>query len=352
MSVKYHTHTVADVRAWLYEGAKNGLSEHVISKVRANAIIHNPFVEDDMVVVISATDGDRVVGYTAMFPDYLVRPDVKLTCPTTLYADPDYADEFIGYNVTKLLHDTAHGRLVIGSDIAKEAAVIDKLLGLKVEKINRRRYVLNRSIKIRTIRQLGSKIIEPYRRYVQKKQIKRMICDISDYVQVEYTNFIDADAYRFIVDHSKNDLFLRTQEMLNWILRYPFCVKCASNVNLTNQNYFASQLIGYETQIVKVYENKELIGLYMLLYQGNAVSVKMIYTSDKYANEVYNVLLRDAMHTQPDFLYSQYVSLNKYIDSCSIYLKYYNESFIFTHPKELNYQSDLQLQGIDGDMFV
>ena len=156
--VKYHNHTAAEVRAWLYEGADNGLSEQVISKTRANAILHNPYIKDDMVIAVSAMDGDKVVGFTAMFPEHLVRPDVWLTCPTTLYAHPDYAGEFIGYYVSKALHDTADGRLVIGSDLAKETILIDKLLGLKADILPRKRIILRRTIPWDTMRHVLSSL--------------------------------------------------------------------------------------------------------------------------------------------------------------------------------------------------
>lgn len=351
--IEYHTHTVADVRAWLYEGAKNGLSEQVISKVRANAIIHNPFVEDDMVVVISATDGDRVVGYTAMFPDYLIRPDVKLTCPTTLYADPKYADEFIGYNVTKLLHETANGRLVIGSDMAKESALIDKLLGLKIERVDRKRYILNRSIQVRTLRNFGSLLLEPYRKYKQRRNISKFLRNVSNNTRVEYVDFIDHEAYQFIEEHAQNDMYLRSQEMLNWRLRYLFTVYAPLYGREDNHNMFYCHT-PYDSirSVAKVYIKGQLIGVYCLAYEGQNMSVALLYTDTQNASHTYDILLTQVLSYNPQLFYSQYPALNQYIDSLGIDLKNYTDKFYYTHPVALPYTSDMQVQGMDGDMLA
>lgn len=351
--IEYHTYTVADVRSWLYDGEKNGLSEQVISKVRANAIMHNPFVEDDMVVVVSATDGDKVVGYTAMFPDYLVRPDVKLTCPTTLYADPKYADEFIGYNATKLLHETANGRMVIGSDMAKESALIDKLLGLKIERVDRKRYILNRSIQVHSIRNLGSLLIEPYRKRIQRRQVSKFKRNVSKDTRVEYVDFIDYEAYQFIVAHSQNDMYLRSQEILNWRLRYRFVVEAPLYDKVLKDSEFTSNM-PYQSKysLTKIYEKETLIGLYCLAYNSDSISVALLYTEEQSATKTYDILLSEVLKYNARLFYSQYPALNQYIDALGIDLKNYTDKFYYTHPAELPYTTDMQVQGMDGDMLA
>ena len=353
MSVKYHTYTVADVRAWLYKGVQNGLSEQVISKVRANAIIHNPYVEDEMVIVVSATDGDKVVGYTAMFPDYLVRPNVKLTCPTTLYAHPEYADEFIGYHVTKLLHETCNGRMVIGSDMAKESALIDKLLGLKIEYVDRRRYILNRSIHVHTFRNLVSLLLEPYRKYKQNRNISKFLHDVSNGTRVEYSDFIDYQAYQFIIAHSENDMYLRSREMLNWRLRYLFTVYAPlySREDRNNMFYCHTPYNSIRS-LAKVYNNDLLIGLYCLAYEGQNMSVALLYTDKQNATLTYDILLTQVLSYKPQLFYSQYKELNQYLDSLNIDLKRYTDKFYYTHPIELLYEKNMQVQGMDGDMLA
>lgn len=352
MDVKYITYSVAEVRSWLYEGADNGLSEQIISKVRANAIIHNPYVKEDMVVVVAAKDDNKVVGYTAMFPECLVSPNETLTVPTTLYADTNYASEFIGYNVTKLLHDTAEGRHVIGTDMAKEATLIDRLLGLKLNYIDRFRFVIRRTFRIRTLRNLVSWLIEPYRCSIQKRLVNKVVNTIPNSIRVQYTNFIDEELYQFICEHSTNDIFLRSQQMLNWILHYPFTVDASMTDCAEEPNIFGAHIKNRRLDVVKVYNNNQLIGLYALRMHANCADLMMLYTIDSENEYVYALILKHIFQLEVEHFRSIYKSLNKYIINSNVALKHYTESVVFTYPTTLKIDPTKQLQGMDGDMFA
>lgn len=350
--IKYHNYNAADVKAWLYEGAENGLSEQVVSKVRANAIIHNPYINDDMVIAISATDGDQVVGFTAMFPEHLVRPDVWLTVPTTLYAHPDYAGEFIGYYVSKALHDTADGRLVIGTDLAKETILIDKLLGLKADTFSRKRIILHRSIHWDTLRHVLSSFFEPIRLWRQKRTIRNVIQTIPSDLRLEYTNFVDAEMYDFIVRHSDTSMFIRSQEMLNWICEYPFGIEAPLMHYVRNQNKFASQVSFCRRNLFKVFLGNRLIGICMIDFDATNANIRMLYVEEQYKDAVYAVLLQHVFLYKSNTLHSLYEDFNDYIAQKGVALKIYEEPLVFTHPESLVLDKDKQLQGMDGDMFA
>lgn len=352
MSVKYHTYTAADVRAWLYEGAQNGLSEQVISKVRANSILHNPYLNEDMVIAVSAMDGDGVVGFTAMFPEHLVRPDLWLTVPTTLYAHPDYAGEFIGYYVSKALHDTADGRLVIGTDLAKETILIDKLLGLKADTFSRKRVILHRSLHWDSMRHVLSSLYEPIRLWKQKCAVRKVTRSIPSNIRLEYTNFVDTEMYEFIVQHSEDSLLLRSQEMLNWILAYPFGLESPLMHYVKIQNMFASQVSKRGRYLFKAYWGDELIGVCMIDSDADNANIRMLYIEEQYKDMVYAVLLLQVLSSVSKTLHSVYEDFNDYISRKGVALKIYEEPLVFTHPESLVLDRDKQLQGMDGDMFA
>ena len=50
-SVQYRYYTAKDLRDWLFQSIDNGLSEQIISKVRALALLHHPDVKDDSILV-------------------------------------------------------------------------------------------------------------------------------------------------------------------------------------------------------------------------------------------------------------------------------------------------------------
>lgn len=351
-TITYKNFTAKEVRAWLYEGADNGLSEKIITKTRANSIIHNPFVDDDMVIVVVALCGEKVVGYTAMFPEHLKRPDVWISNATTLYADPQYSSEFIGYYVSKVLHDNANGRYVIGSDIASATVLIDKLLGLKPYVFNRRRFVINRKFRATSLRLLCSKIVEPFRKLRQSYFINKIQSYINDSLSVKFVDFIDDESYRFILSHSANDIFVRSQEMLNWLIRYPFRVERVKCVGCDSTNLFSDICDNFKMYIAQIRDNNMIQGIYMFAVRDNDIHVLLLYYSDEFKNDIYSFLLKTIISLNPSQLFSVYDDFNNFVENSNVSLKFYNHQFVFTLPPKFEIDTNRSMQGADGDMFA
>lgn len=351
MAIEYHNYTAKDVRAWLYEGVENGLSERVIAKVRANAILQNPYLEEDTLVAVAAKDGDRVVGFTAMFPDRLTRPDVTLSVATTLWADPDYSGDFISMYLTKALLDNPLGNLV-GTDAAPASVLVDKLLGLKATMYSKRRYELNRVIRVRTFRNIGSLVLEPFRQYRRSARVKRMLTMLPKEWRVEYMDFVDKEEYDFILAHNDGDMLCRTQDMLNWVIRNPFRVLAPLASQLSSVHPFNSYSEHFATHLVKCRVGDDLVGLYMFAERGQNDVVLLLYTDDVHREQVYASLLQHILLSKPNNLWSQYPQLNEFIDRVGIAFHGYDVRYSFTRPKDLPVDEKKQLQGLDGDMFV
>lgn len=349
--IEYQTYFARDVRAWLYEGIKNGLNESVITKIRANALLYNPYVNDDTLLVVTATDGERLVGYTAMFPDKLVNPSITLSVATTLWVDPDYAGDFVSLYMTKILMENPIGNL-IGTDAAPASIMVDKLLGLKAEMYIKKRYVLNRKIKVRSLRNFCSLILEPCRQFQRYINVKRMLNNIPADWRVEYTNFIDNEAYRFILDHNENDIMTRSQDMLNWIVRNPFRVEAPISKQCLIQNCFSAYNCHFLIRLVKCYQDNKMVGLYMFAERGDNTVVLLLYYEKDKKRQVYTSLLQHVFMNNPSQLWSQYPDLNNYIDKSGISFRGYEVKFSFTHPIEFHIDDKKQLQGLDGDMFA
>lgn len=350
--IEYHKHTAADIRAWLLNGTQNGLSEQVISKTRAYSLIHNPFITDDSVLVVSATDGDKLVGFVAGFPDHLERPERKCIVGSTLYVLPEYTGDFIGYELIKRIKESCPEYCLIGSDETKSAALIDKLLGNKIEVFTRYRFDMNRTISVHSFRSLGSYLLEPFRRHRQLRNIKRQIQSIPAEIKVEFISMIDNEAYRFIEAHSEKDAFLRSQQSLNWVLRYPLCVSAPLQNRLMAQNEFGAQISEITNSGVKVYYKDQLIGVYMLGKRREDVHIMILYVDEKYAQQVYALMMEHLMFMRPQKLYSQYEGFNEYMLKNRLSLYHAVDKFYYTHPVSLHCSTNQQLQGADGDMFA
>ncbi|MCR5050548.1 MAG: hypothetical protein K6A36_05635 [Paludibacteraceae bacterium] len=315
-------------------------------------MVHNPYVKDDDVLAISATDGDKVVGYTAIFPEHIARPDRWIATGTTLWVNPDYADDFVGYNLVQRLWQSYPQCAVIGSDVSRPAATIDKLLGATITKCARKAYVLNRTIEIRSLRNLGSFLLEPFRKCRQKKAIRRVLASISSDIHVETRNTIDAKAYEFIQAHSVDDTFLRSREMLNWIIQYPFSVENPLQKRQKPCGAFQEQTEVHRNYLLYIYHSADLVGIVLLAQRAEEVHVKMLYADETYQQQVFAVIVEATLHIGAEQLYSLNPRLNEYIESAQISLKTYNRDILFTYPKTMTLAQPLVLQGIEGDMFA
>lgn len=371
--IEYRQYTKMDLRAWLCDGVDNGLNEEIISHVRAWSLLHCPDAKDDDVMVVAAfasspsrpvasspiTHNPKIAGFTAIFPEHLIRPDMWIATGTTLWVDPEYADEFVGYELVKRLWEAYPHCALIGSDVARPAAMIDKLLGANIEKLERRRYILRRKIEVHSWRNLGSLFLEPYRLYRQKQHIRAALRPLID-VRVEYCNHIDAEAYAFMAAHSGGDQMLRSREMLNWWITYPFHVEAPKGVAYKTQNRFSGWIEECKQLILKVYANAELVGVTMLTKRNHDLHVSLLYSAEGKEEYTYHTIASLALHPLPlthnpspvTQLFSIHADLNSYLDKINIELKQYRVPFLWTYAKSFPWSKGAQLQGSDGDMFA
>ena len=350
--IEYHQHTAKDVRAWLENGAKNGLSEDIISRTRANALAHCPCVKDNDVLVVSAKDGEMVVGFTAIFPEKLERPDMWIATGTTLWVNPDYADEFVGYNLVQCLWGSNPEYTVIGSEVSPAAAVIDKLLGAAILKYERKAFVLRRSIEVHSLRNVASLLLEPFRKCRQRKAIKQVLSSIPSNIRVRACETIDAETYAFIQAHSTNDTFLRSREMMNWILRYPFSVENPLMARAKKSMQFSDQIVKFCNRFLHIYADDALVGVVLLAERNRAMHVKILYTDDAHQEAIFALIVEAMLHSGAEQLYSLYPQLNAYLESQQVALRANKAELIFTYPKSLKSLTPFVLQGADGDMFA
>lgn len=352
MEIKYNTYNAKKVREWIDDGAQNGLSEQIISVTRANALAHCPYVKDDDVLVISAKDGEKVVGYTAIFPEKLERPNMWIATGTTLWVDPNYRDDFVGYNLVQRLWQSYPDYAVIGSDVAKPAALIDKLLGAKILKYERSAFVFSRKVEVHSLRNFASLLIEPFRKYRQRKAIQRVVAFIPNTIRVSARDVIDAEAYAFIKENSTSDTCLRSRDMLNWILRYPFSAENPLLHRALKTNRFSGQASSFGNKLLQIYDANQLVGIVLLCLRGKDMHVKMLYTEEQHREIVFALIVETMLHTSAEQLWSLYPALNAFITSKGVSLKTYNRDLLFTYPKSLKSLEPMVLQAFDGDMFV
>ena len=350
--IEYQTYTASEIREWLNNGYYDNILDNAISKTRANALAHCPCVKDEDVLVVSAKDGEKVVGFTAIFPEKLERPDMWIATGTTLWVNPDYADEFVGYNLVQRLWQSYQEYAVIGSEVSPAAAVIDKLLGAAILKYDRKAFVFRRSIEVHSLRNFASLLLEPFRKCSQRKALKQVLSSIPSNIQVRACETIDAETYAFIQAHSSKDSFLRSREMMNWILRYSFSVENPLMARAKKSMQFSDQIVKFSNRFLHIYADDALVGVVLLAERNSAMHVKMLYTDDAHQEAIFALIVEAMLHSGAEQLYSLYPQLNAYLESQQVALRANKAELIFTYPESLKSLTPFVLQGADGDMFA
>lgn len=347
-SIIYKVYTICELREWLIDNKQNGLSEYAIAPTRALSLINNPCAKNDDPAVVVAFDGDRPIGYSAVFADEYVEGNTKgrLYWGSTEWIEPEYRGKGIAGKMMRTLKDAVDIERYIGLDSSVASIKLDQKQGANILYYDRIRYQLQ------TNRSLKGRILS---RYISCHNQKCMrLLNQYDY-QNQYVSFINEQTYLFIEAHVGQDLFLRQREMLNWILRYPFLIGTHDDLNARKDVCeFGSTVSEYKIEAVKVYVHDELIGFYIVSQINKDRILRYLYYNDAYKNEVFASVTCNLL--KPGIEIVRFISLElqgfmhlhgiKHLNR-----KSYIDRVALTLPPNMSVDASLHIQGGDGDMF-
>lgn len=334
-------YTVAEIREWLVNNhAVEGLSEQVIAPTRAWAIIHNPYVKEDDVIVAAIFEDGQLAAYTASFPDIL--DGKRVWWASTLYCYPQFAGRGYGMIVVGSLMEAHEPDLTYDRWAAKETVEIFNHFGYNTTYTSR--YHLSDG-KIDTSSLKGKlaycaqelkKCLHPW-----QKPSK------ADYT-IQYVPTIDDEAYAFMQTHRDKDLWLREQEMLNWIVSYPF-VKAGKK---ETECIFGANAKVYEHKVVTAYSQGQLIGVYVLRVTDNTMAVVYIYYAEERKDIVYASITDQIIAIKPKEFVTEDKALCAYVREHIYYPKEREEKVSLSLPKNVLISQTISMQLGDGDSFA
>ena len=338
-------YTVADLREWLTNNhPAEGLSERVIAPTRAWAIVHNPYVKDEDAIVAAIFEDGELAAYTASFPDML--DGKRVWWASTLYCYPKFTGKGYGLIVVGSLMEAHEPESTYDCCVVPETIEIFNHLGL--QSITKERYVYSEKTtfkptlrgKLSHLRQSVMKRIHPWPKVENGKYTLR------------YASYIDGEAYAFIKKNKGNDLWLREQDMYNWILRYPFKQGCVLKEVVASDCHYTSNMSSYEYKVVKVYNDSELKGVYVLSIKSDTMSVVYLYYEESSQDIVFTSILDHCIQLKSKTIITENYTLVKYIEANLYYpIKQKNDITLFVPQKERDFSKYTYQLG-DGDHFV
>ena len=351
-AIEYKYYSAHDIESWLLHGVDNGLSEKIISKPRALALINHPDVNADSTLLSVIFVNGEVAAYNAVFPEKLQKPDLTdYVFGTTLYAYPKFLGRGLGY-ATMMHIKEAYDYKYFGLESSKESVFIDERLGSKVIYYDRYKFTLKRTVSIRNFRTLLSCMYEQVRLYRQNINIKRLKkkSQMTQY-QLEYVNYIDDATYQFIVEHSSKDFFLRSQSVLNWILKYNLLIS-APLLNKVQMRPFGAYYKFFHIYAVKVLNENNLVGFYMLREREGEFLLLYLYAEEQFKENVNISIIEHLLELEATSFRTFNDTLTQQLKQYAIALRVDVEKVSFTMPKDFVIDTTLCVQGGDGDMIT
>lgn len=338
-------YTVKDLREWLENNhPAEGLSERLIAPTRAWAIIHNPYAKENDAIVAAIFEDGELAAYTASFPDML--DDKRVWWASTLYCYPQFTGKGYGLIVAGSLVEAHEPDLTYDRWGAQETVEIFHHLGHQTVYTSRY-HLSDKKIDTRSIK--GK--LAAYAQSIRKALHPWPKPSKANY-SLRYTLYIDGEAYAFMQAHKGIDLWLREQDMLNWILRYPLRQGCTLPDRVEKDLHFTSYTQSYAYQVVKVYVGNQLQGVYVLRMHDDVFSVVYLYYANEHRDEVFASIIDHILAIRPKEVITDDKELWMYLKSIGLFAKSHKEKASFSIPASVQLDTNFNLQLGDGDSFA
>ena len=295
-------YTVADLLTWLDKGEQvEGLNERVIAPTRAWSIIHNPYATDEDAIVAAIFEDGDLAAYTASFPDML--EGKRVWWASTLYCYPQFAGRGYGMIVVGALMEAHEPDLTYDRWGAPETVEIFNHFGYQTT-YTKRYHFGDKKIDTTTLQGKLAYCAQELKKCFHP----RFKASKANYT-IQYENSIDDEAYAFIKSHRKNDLWLRVQDMLNWIIQYPFFKSRESRVKSQELCVFGDEAKVYEYKVAKVYVDEQLQGVYVMRQHDDDLSVVYLYYTYENSDVVFDSIMNQIIAQRP----KSFLTENQYL---------------------------------------
>jgi len=342
-------YTISKLKQSLLEG---DMPHELMPKIRQISFVHNPCITEDTVVLVAAKAQDgSIIGYMGILPELLQKPDIYISWGITLFINSQYRGRGYGDILNAEIMKYAKGLYMIINHVPATARIMakqgyDELFYDKYQLyVSRWNEHKGRYLSLKSIANQIDRCI--FKRHSDKIRL------LND-VELEYVKSIDDETYRFITEHSAGDMFVRSQDMLNWILQHPFTIETPLQ-NKTNRKYYFSY--SYETNAlyaVKIYLKQELVGFLILKNRDGNLTLLQRYFKETYREYVYATIAEHINVLKPQIFTTTDSVLADFLRQQLKPVRVLNSKFRLSFPKQF-LEIDVEngyIQGGDGDMFI
>lgn len=336
-------YTIAQLRDWvLHNSEVEGLSEMIISRTRAYALVNNPYVSDeDPVVAAIFVDGENAA-YVTAFPELI--DEKRYWWFSALWCNPKYQGNGYGLIVIGSLAEIYGYTCCLDRWGAKETVEIFTYLGLKTAFTPRYHLgaIIHRdSAKGKLVYSVRKMQLWLHRIFEQHKQ--------EEYA-LQYIPYIDDATYTFIAEHSKNDYLHHTQKYLNWGLQYSFVQSAPMEERINIKMPFSqAEMPDTQTYSVQVLDGNAIIGFYIMKRKDDGLHILYLYYDKAKKNQVFASIRDHIKRMRIMLCLTENNELADYLSNQIYFPKYTIRKISFSYPESLTQPMVGDVQYGDGD---
>jgi len=345
--MKIETIKISELESFIDSTLYKNFADIPITRLRALSQAKNPRASQDDVALIFTHEDNELLSYIGLLPDTVWHGNEQ---QRVWWNSCWWANEKVKNNGSMHLFYLAckltNGKLYFPELTPHTGELLNRMKNFTTLNVGGVRAYLKLNIadilparkkafvKVRPILLLidwGINLIYSPFRWNWKKMLQKKDLDF------KIIDRIDDEAAHFIGKNNTNELFRRNKEELNWIIDNPWITEGEAQPN--QQYAFSLQAKSFKTVSVKIYENQQIIGFFILLLRnGDAKLTYCYFNENSIANFVdilYKVLLNNNVFTFLSFdsNVSKFIQNNK-------------NPFIFTRKqvKTIAFPKDVELQ--------
>ncbi len=333
-----------------------------ISRHRAIAQINNPRVDEEDVLLLLAMEGEQLVGYIGMVPDWIFQGEFKSKCAwmSCIWIDGSQRGKGIANRLVRKCFEVWDKKIVFTEFTPAAKRLYDKI-GIFTD------LHIKQGLRL-YIRMDLANILPPRKAIFEKsKKALRFMDQFSNLVLDRRLPFFDQEADGFnytlvkflspsvrqLIDTtSPNNIFKRNIEELEWILEFPWVLSGMDADPLNEQYFFTSADHSFDYYPIEISNHRqEVIAFILLTKRNDTLKIPYCFAAQEQIPMVAQLIKRFILKYKVKTFTSYHAHLNEYLEdnsSYAIFKKAVNRHYLMG--KELAENLDLSLVEIqDGD---
>jgi GNAT superfamily N-acetyltransferase len=282
---------ISELKQFVYSDGYTNMPIVPISRHRAISYIQNPRSLPTDVVLYLAYIDERLVGYRTVFPDtiWVGNNPVKVGWLSGNWVDPNFRRKGIASTLFESAYEDWNQKLLFTNYAEESKAVYDKSCRfINVHTINGIRLYFRPFLtsilcpkgklyrKMKPIWQVADFILSVF----NPLPLISLLLKQQKSISYEYLGTPDDELISYFEKSTQITPTKRTGKDLQWILNHPWLVSSPLGDRIGKKYFFSSSPVRFETLLVKVCRDKELLGFFFANLNGRYFTTPYIFCND------------------------------------------------------------------------